>query len=470
MSTGRIILIALILVFLAGTEAHAVPADATGITPTRVDLTTGHSLVLNVPENVSRVALASPDIADVMLLSPRQIYLNAKKTGSTSLTVWVASGRVSAVYDLIVTPDVTPLKEMLHKILPEERGIHVMVAGDSVTLSGTASSAASLSSAVTLAEAYAPKKVVNLMRVGGVQQVMLEVRVAEMSRTLARRLGINLAYAFEGQLLHGQVFHTFLNQLTAFDKEGKFILSNDVDMAFTFKQGGAYWSAFIDALKENGVVKVLAEPNLVCLSGEKADFLAGGEIPIPIPQGLGTVAVQFKSFGVGLSFRPTVLGGKRISLEVNPEVSELDFSNAISISGVTIPAITTRRASTVVELDSGQSFAIAGLIKDSMREDVQRFPVLGDVPILGSLFRDSAFQKNESELVIIVTPHLVKPLDMAAQTLPTDGFKEPNDVEFYLFGDTQGGRFDLGLNSAPAVKGSGPESGFDGEFGHTLPQ
>jgi len=370
-----------------------------------------------------------------------------------------------AIYELAVTPDVVPLKEILHRVLPEEKGIQVQATGESVTVSGTATSPGAVTRALALAESYAPKKVINLLTVGGVQQVMLEVRVAEMTRTLARRLGINLYYAFKGQLLAS----TFLNGLTIPQTDGTVFLSENINSQFRVLDGSNTWTGFIDALKENGVIKVLAEPNLVCLSGEKADFLAGGEIPVPVPSGLGTVSIEWKPFGVGLAFRPTVLGGGRISIEVKPEVSELDYSNKIDIQGFTIPAIRTRRATTMVELESGQSFAIAGLINDNMRDLNNRFPVLGDVPVLGMLFSSKEYQRNETELVIIVTPHLAKPMDQTAQTLPTDGFMEPNDVEFYLYGDTEGGR----LQSQPvatAMRRSGGDSGgFDGQYGSALP-
>jgi len=202
----------------------------------------------------------------------------------------------------------------------------------------------------------------------------------------------------------------------------------------------------------------LAEPTLMTLSGQEARFLAGGEFPIPVAQRADTITIEFKTFGVGLVFTPTVLGEDKISLRVAPEVSELDFSNAVSFAGFRIPALTTRRASTVIELASGQSFAIAGLLQESVREAVSKYPVLGDIPILGNLFRSSSFQKSETELIIIVTPHLVKPLDLAKQPLPTDQFIEPNDLEFYLFGQMEG------LDRAGVRTGK-----LDGKFGYIAP-
>jgi pilus assembly protein CpaC len=240
-----------------------------------------------------------------------------------------------------------------------------------------------------------------------------------------------------------------------------------------FSGGGATWTVFIDALKEDGLVKVLAEPTLIALSGKSAYFLAGGEYPIPVPQGgvggATTITIDYKSFGVGLKFTPTVLSSGKINMQVAPEVSELDFSNAVTIQGYVVPALTTRRVATTIELADGQSFAIAGLLREDLREIVQKFPVLGDIPILGVLFRSTYYQKNESELVIIVTPHLVKPLDMAKQTLPTDSFIEPDDFEFYLLGSLEG-RGEKGTGRGPGALSLPGGGGLEGDFGFIKPQ
>jgi pilus assembly protein CpaC len=233
-------------------------------------------------------------------------------------------------------------------------------------------------------------------------------------------------------------------------------------------------SQFVDALRENGLLKILAEPTLITLSGKTANFLAGGEFPVPVPQsgvgvGFASITIEYKPFGVGLNFTPTVLSNNKISMQVAPEVSELDFSNAITISGFIVPSITTRRVSTVIELADGQSFAIAGLLKDEIRETISKFPLLGDIPILGALFTSSSFQKNETELIIIVTPHLVKPLDMAKQTLPTDQFIEPDDFEFYLLGNLEGKEK---IKSSGAISSKNPDKGhgLEGNFGHIVPK
>lgn len=221
-------------------------------------------------------------------------------------------------------------------------------------------------------------------------------------------------------------------------------------------------------------MKVLAKPSLMALNGQEAAFLAGGEFPIPVPQTFGLVTIQFKKFGVGLVFTPNILDSKHISLNVAPEVSELDFSNSLRTQGFTVPSITTRRATTTIELADGQSFAIGGLLRDNVRESVKKVPFLGDVPILGALFRSSSFQKNETELVIIVTPHLVKPLDMNAQTLPTDYFVEPNDFEYYLMGFPEksghGGKFGQRSPAAEVLSNRmSLGSAMEGRLGHLMP-
>jgi pilus assembly protein CpaC len=325
------------------------------------------------------------------------------------------------------------LKAKLHEILPDE-AIRVTTTHDGITLYGEVSGATKLSRALALAEAYAPKKVINLLQVSGVHQVMLEVRVAEMSRSLTRRLqisGLGLSY---GAFVNGGFLKFgLLNELTAFATS-----TFPASALFSFGRGGLDLTGFIDALKEEGVVKILAEPTLVTLSGQEASFLAGGEFPVPVPQDFNTLTIQFKTFGVGLKFTPTVLSKSRISMRVAPEVSDLDFTNAITVAGFRVPALDVRRAATVIELDNGQSFAIAGLLNDTVREVISKFPALGDIPILGALFRSSSFQKDETELIIIVTPHLVQPLEQAQQPLPTDQFIEPNDLEFFLQGRTEG--------------------------------
>ncbi len=443
--------------------------------PQKLSLIVGKSVIIQSPEPVKRVSLVAPEIADAMVLTPHQIYLTGKAPGVTNLTLWV-DNKVSAILDLEVSLDISQLKETLHKVLPEEKDIKVTTAHDSITLSGTVSSTSNLSQVLAITQSYLPKdgKVINLLEVAGVHQVMLEVRVAEMSRSLLKRLGFNFAYLTP----HGNFGLSTLNALTSvnqFNMPGTGIsgsISSAVNAIVRFSTRGTNWTAFIDALKEEGLLKVLAEPTLITLSGKTANFLAGGEFPIPVPQSSGTggttITIEYKPFGVGLNFSPTVLSSKKISMQVAPEVSELDFSRAVSISGFVVPAITTRRVSTVVELADGQSFAIAGLLNEQVRETITKFPILGDIPVLGALLRSSNFQKNETELIVIVTAHLVKPLDMTKQTLPTDQYIEPDDFEFYLLGSMEGKQ----KNKSPAAISSNPNKGnkLEGNFGHIVPK
>ena len=458
-------LIVLVLVFpLNSFSAGLIEVES--LEARKLELVSGKSVVLKSPVPIKRVSVAAPEVADFLLLSPKEIYLTGKTAGTTNMTLW-QNGRVSAIYDLEVVYDLSRLKGQIHQLLPYEKDLKVIGTSDTITLSGRASSVGSLAQAVALAKAYAPEgKVNNLVEVGGIHQVMLEVRVAEMARSVTKRLGINFNWVngdkFGASLLGG------LTELVKPDQAniasgGPFglFVTPAVNALFRFNSGNTTWTGFVDALQTDGLAKVLAEPTLIAMSGQNANFLAGGEFPVPVPQGLGTVAIEYKAYGVSLSFIPTVLSQEKINIKVTPEVSELDFSTAVQFSGFVIPGITTRKASTTIELADGQSFAIAGLLRENILEDIQKFPLLGEIPVLGALFRSESFRKNETELIIIVTPHLVKPLNMAKQTLPTDFYVEPTDAEFYLEGLLTGRqrRNDTSL-----------EGELEGDFGHAVPE
>ncbi len=461
--------IAVALLLLYGTALAAGPTSES-LPATTLQLSAGKSIVLKSDAPIKRVSVANPEVADILLLSPREIYVTAKKAGSTNLTLWQDS-RVVAVYDIQVGFDISRLKQQLNEVLPNERDLQILDANDSITLAGKVSNAAALSQAVALARGHAPEgKVQNLVQVGGVHQVMLEVRVAEMSRTLTRRLGINIL-GFKGDQSFFATTLGSLTQIVSLDDAilqaapraafGSTFSSSAVNALFRFNTNNTTWTGFVDALKEDGLIKVLAEPTLITLSGQEANFLAGGEFPIPVPQGLGTVAIEYKPFGVALAFTPVVLSENKISIKVAPEVSDLDFSTALQFQGVIIPGLRTRRTSTVVELGDGQSFAVAGLLRDNVRSVSSKYPLLGEIPILGALFQSKSFQKEETELIIIVTPHLVKPLDMAKQTLPTDFYNDPSDYEFYMLGKLEGGK---------PQKPKGTTGKLDGDFGHSVPK
>lgn len=462
---------AMAMVVLLAATAQAKVLDTS--TPDVIRMVVGKSTIISTEKAVSRVTLASEAIVTMVVISPTQIYLTAKELGSTTMTLWTGKD-VSAVYDVVVTPDVTRLKRMIHEILPNESNVQVLSSGDSITLSGYVSNTSSLASVLSLAEAEAPEKVVNLLSVDGIHQVMLEVRVAEMSRSVTKRFGFNFA-----AIGNNFTIYSIINNLTRYNaQDDLFEVTDNINMTGTYRSGNITIHGMLDALKANGLVRMLAEPNLTCVSGEAAEFLVGGEVPIPMPGALGNVYIDYKPFGIGLRFTATVLSSGRINLQVNPEVSELDYSKSVSISGYEIPTISTRRANTVVELGDGQSFVIAGLISDSLKENVNKFPGLGEMPVLGPLFSSNDFSSNKTELVVLVTAHLAKPVDMTNQTLPTDGFKEPTDREFYLFGLMEGSRDDdepapgsgTMKKTAPADTVVRPESGFDGDFGHQWPE
>jgi pilus assembly protein CpaC len=456
---------------IAGASGAVVEVDAPS---QKLHLTSGKSIVLRSGEPVKRISIAKPEIADFVLLSPREIYLTGKVAGTTNLIMW-KNGDVAAIYDLEVGYDLSTLKQQLHELLPDETGLKVFRMNDTITLSGTISNAARLSQAVALAKTFAPEeRVTNLTQVGGGHQVMLEVRVAEMTKATTKRLGINFNYAngaeFGLSLLGG------LSQLVSPDDANIGSPTPDfwlnippsVQAISRFNTGDVTWTGFIDALQQDGLVKVLAKPTLISMSGQQANFLAGGEFPVPVPQGLGTVAIEYKAFGVALNFTPVVLSNERINIQVTPEVSELDFSTAIQFSGFVIPGLSSRRATTTIELGDGQSFAIAGLLKENVRDVLRKFPLLGNIPILGALFRSREFQKSETELVIIVTPRLVKPLNMAEASLPTDYYVEPGDAEIYIEGVLQDRLHEPETGASAGVNRSVPAS-LAGQFGHTLP-
>jgi pilus assembly protein CpaC len=424
----------------------------------KLDMVIGKSILITTSERIKRVSIAAPEIADFVLLSPKEIYITGKAAGTTNMTVW-QDKKIRSIYDLEVAYDVAGFKQKLNDLLPGETAIRAIGTGGSITLMGEVSSTANLSQALALAAAYVPKdKIVNQLQVGGIHQVMLEVRVAEISRTVTKRLGVNFSY------VNGDDFGvSLLGGLSTFDNTGESLVqtfSDAITALLRFSSGGTTWTFFIDALKENGLVKVLAEPTLIAQSGQTASFHAGGEFPFPVPEAdSDNITIEFKPFGVLLLFTPTVLSEDRISISVRPEVSELDFSAALRFGGFVVPGLNIRTASTTVELADGQSFAIAGLLKENIREQISKFPLLGDIPILGALFRSSSFQKDETELIIIVTCHLVKPLDMARQTLPTDYYIEPNDVEFYILGLLEG----MERKEPEELTGE-----LDGEFGHGI--
>lgn len=429
---GNQTLIAAILGLASVTTAVAAVPQAGAVAPTStiefaplVNATVGKSTLLKLPEPAARISVGNPAVADVILLNPREIYLLGKTVGSTNVILWSKSGQ-STVVDVVVGMDTSMLQAKLQQLLPGEKNIKVNVASDSLVLTGTVTDAVKADRAMSLAEAYAGKKVVNMLQTAAPQQVMLEVKIAEVSKTLLDKLGMNLT----ADAMRGSWTYTLLSD---FLSGGAGVLSAG--------KGGDILT--IDAEKRDELVKILAEPTIMAMSGQEGSFLAGGKIYIPVPQsGVGgtTFTLEEKEFGIGLKFTPTVLEGGLINLVVTPEVSEVSTTGieiSIGTSTSLLPSITTRRASTTVQLHDGQTFAIGGLIKNNITETVNAFPGLGEIPILGALFRSSEFQNNRTELMFVVTPRLVKPLPPDYR-LPTDAFIEPSRSEFFLEGKLEG--------------------------------
>ena len=378
--------------------------------PAAITLTTGGSTVLNTEFDVTRIAINNPSIAEATAVTPREILVDGKLPGRVSLIVWGDQRRLQ--YDVVVDPPVPELHNQLRALFPGE-AVNVSVTDEAIFLSGSVSSTqAAMRIAEVAQHTSAKRRLVNLLQVPGGpgrQQVMLQVRVAEVNRRAITELGASFFTSAAG--FRDVLARTTTGQFSAPD------FDNDEGLTFTdflnlFVLDTKHnLGVVIRALKARGFFQSLAEPTLVAYNGEEASFLAGGEIPIPVPQGItGAVTIVFKEFGVRLSFRPTIVGDT-IRLWVRPEVSALDFSNGIQLGGFRVPALSTRRAETELELRDGQSFTIGGLLNNTAQDDVNKVPGLGDVPIIGALFRSKAERKERTELLVLVTPRLVQPLD-----------------------------------------------------------
>lgn len=393
---------------------------------------------LNVPMNravvvesdvpFAELSIANPGIADISTLSDRSIYVLGKAPGRTTLTLLSPDGQLISNVDVQVTPDVAEFKERLQQILPGEQ-IEVRTANDGIVLSGTVSSTAKLDRALDLANRYAPDRVSNLMVVGGTQQVMLKVRFAEMQRSVGKALGGSLSFSGTG------------TDATVVGGGGAGVGGALGSVGVTFGVGDFAFDVALEALESKGMVRTLAEPNLVTLSGQEAKFLAGGEYPIPVAQeqgdspGESTITIEFKPFGVELTFVPVVVDGDIINLSLTAAVSSIDPTITFNQNGLTILGFKRRETSTTVEMRDGQSFAIAGLLQDDFTNLSNQVPWIGDVPVLGALFRSADYQRSQTELVIIITPHLVTPVSGEALALPTERVRIPTERELFLFGD-----------------------------------
>ena len=442
---------------LALAAGAAMPAQAqiASLTTTNVDhagqldVPLNKSQVLTVDRPFARALVGNQDIADILPMTNRSLYVLGKKVGTTSLTLYDSRNMLIAVVDVAVGPDVVTLKRQLSELIPGEP-IGARMSNDAVVLTGTVSNAAAIDRAVQIAKTYSggEEKVVNMLSVGASQQVMLEVRFSEVNRSAAKDIGLN--HSFVGSKTAGSIGDLSATSVvpTNNGRTPTITLNGLADTfgvgTWAYKIGSLNIFSALDAPEKKGLVKTLAEPTLVALSGETASFLAGGEFPIPVVQngggGGGTgnngITVEFKPFGVSLGFTPTVLSDGIINLVVEPEVSSIDPSASVSINGLVVPGLLTRRAKTVVELRDGESFAIAGLLRNDFQDTVRQLPILGSIPIIGTLFRSTGFQKQQTELVMIVTPHLVKPMRADDVALPTDRVGNPHELDLFLMGRT----------------------------------
>jgi pilus assembly protein CpaC len=439
---GRLLLTAAALLGAAPAAAQGVSV-AEGVHAGELAVPVNKSQVLRSDQPYARAMIGNPEIADVLPLTASSLYVLGKKAGTTSLTLYDRSNRLIAVVDVTVGPDVTTLKRQMSELMPGER-IGARISNEAVVLEGVASSSMAVDRAVQLAKTYAGDKVVNLISVGSSQQVMLEVRFSEVKRQALRQLGIGLGIS--GNRTIGVIGSG--SSLTPDDNGGPVYGRESIIGSFgiiTRALGvlGADVNATLDALERRGTITTLAEPTLIALSGETASFLAGGEFPVPVAQdGSGngsTITVEWKPFGVSLAFTPTVLADGVINLVVTPEVSSIDATASITINNLTIPGLQTRRAKTVVELRDGESFALAGLLRKDFQSTVRQFPLLGSLPIIGTLFRSTGFNRDETELVIIVTPRLVRPVRAGTLRAPTDTVQPPNDADLIFQGRTDTG-------------------------------
>ena len=432
---------------------------------------------LNVPMNravvvesetpFAELSIANPDIADISTLSDRTIYVLGKSPGLTTLTLLDANGRLITNVDVRVAADISEFKERLRQILPGEK-IEVRTANDGIVLSGTVSSTVRMQRALDLAERYAPSRVSNLLSVGGVQQVMLKVRFAEMERSVSKSLSASLSLKgpMNGRVnVSGGSLTTNTNATQANALAGNIPSTNENKAAtlFGFNAGAVQVGVLLEALESKGVVRTLAEPNLSALSGQEAKFLAGGEYPVPVSQNNDRITIEFKPFGIELNFVPRVLDDNIINLELAAAVSAIDPTNGFQQSTIKIDAFRRRETSTTVELRDGESFAIAGLLQDDFRDLNGQVPWLGDLPVLGALFRSAEYQRQQSELVIIVTAHLVTPTRGEALALPTDRIKPPSEAELFLFGRTESNQRALSGGAGEVAR-----QDFTGSYGYVM--
>ncbi len=433
----------------AGAETLRVLSGVNASAPLSVPM--NRAVVVESDQPFAELSIANPGIADISTLSDRTIYVLGKAPGRTTLTLLGPDGALLANVEVHVTPDIAEFKERLGQILPGEN-IEVRTANDGIVLSGTVSSISKLDRALDLAQRYAPDRVSNLMTVGGTQQVSLKVRFAEVSRSVTKALGAELSI---GNLTDDAFVRTDGGLPGGSSARGTLGLSGAID--------GVGLSLTLEALESKGLVRTLAEPNLTALSGQEAKFLAGGEFPVPVATDGGNVGVEFKPFGIEMNFTPRVVDGDLINLSLTAAVSSIDPTAVSIINDIEVTGFRRRESSTTVEMRDGESFAIAGLLQDDFRDTSAQVPWLGDIPVLGALFRSADYQRNQSELVVIISAHLVSPTRGEALAVPTDRVRPPSEAGLFLLGEVGG--------SNRPTRGAAAEvarQDFNGPYGYVM--
>lgn len=428
---------------LAQQDTEATPSGAKPI-PSIISMPLNKGEMFSLPADVRDVLVANADIADVVIKTPRLAYIFSREIGDTNIFFLDAEGEQILRLELHIEPDLSALRQILTDIFPEER-IGVTAANQQIIITGTVKTATVAEDIRQIVRRFVKMddEIVNMLQIKSVQQVLLRVRIAEMQRSVVKELGFNSNFALDNIRSSGGTvgitptlssgkqatfFPGFINQALFPNTFGTFQLQLFTGLFDTL-------SVLIDYLERQGMVKTLAEPNLIAVSGENANFLVGGEFPVPAGlDNSGNVTIVFRQFGVVLTFTPVVLDSGLISLKISTEVSTLSFETQITLAGLTIPGLAVNRAETTVEMPSGGSLVIAGLLQDDITDTIEGVPGLKDIPILGALFRSTRFQKKETELVISVTPYLIRPISQSDITLPTDGFAPASDFDRYLLG------------------------------------
>jgi pilus assembly protein CpaC len=452
------------------TPAIAAPPAAAGTykPSTQVLLSVGEGQMIRLPRNVADVWTSNPAVADVYVANQRQISLFGKDFGEATVIATAADGSVVYGAKVRVSPNVTSVDQMLKAAMPDAN-IQVTTVGQMAVMNGTVASPEDSAQAEALVRSLLNPGVDTsqpgaALRVLPVNRLKTATPLAEVNRSLLKEIGVNILTrdstdGFQFGIGQGGAgnFGTPGSGTTPGTPKSFAIGANGTTLGFAGKLLGLDILSTLNLSAGDGLVTILAEPNLTALSGETASFLAGGEYPIPVSQALGSVTIEYRQYGVGLAFTPIVLADGRISMRVRPEVSELSNEGAVKLNDFLVPALTTRRAETTVELGSGQSFMIAGLLRNTNTNNINKAPFLGDLPILGALFRSTSFKRSETELVIVVTPYLVRPTS-GRLALPTDGYRAPTDVQQMIEGQTFVGQSGPAHGPAPAP-GPGTSAG-----------